>query len=155
MPQNPPAQTDLWFFNSRVRVRSVATYGDRTPSLAEHRLPGGDSPPLHVHHREDEVFHVVEGQVRFRLGDQEVVARAGETVLAPKGAPHTFRVESEGARMLTLVTAGDFEAMMREVSRPAGEGLPPAAEPTPEQIEALTAAAARNHIEIVGPRLDP
>jgi hypothetical protein len=43
--------------------------------------------------------------------------------------------------------------MVREMSRPAGDGLPPAAAPSPELIEALTAACARHHIEIVGPPL--
>jgi quercetin dioxygenase-like cupin family protein len=142
---------DLWFLNSRIRFRAPAAPGEPAASLAEHRTPGGDSPPLHRHDREDEVFHVLAGEVRFRVGDQEVLARAGDTVVGPRGVPHTFRVESPEARFLTLATAGDFEAMVREVARPAGDGLPPRAEPTPAQIEALVAAAARHGIEILGP----
>jgi mannose-6-phosphate isomerase-like protein (cupin superfamily) len=148
-----PAGEDLWFLNSRVRVRSIAQPGERAASLVEHWMPHGDSPPLHVHHGEDEVFHILEGEIRFRVGDREVVARTGETLIAPKGEPHTFRVESEGAHVLTLATAGDFEAMMLEVARPAGEGLPPMAAPSPAQIEALVAAAARRNIDILGPPL--
>jgi quercetin dioxygenase-like cupin family protein len=145
------AGEEFWFLNGRVRVRSQAARGEQAASLIEHRMPRGDSPPLHRHEREDEVFHILEGEIRFRVGDQEILARAGDTLVGPKGVAHTFRVESEEARFLTLATAGDFEAMMREVARPAGDGLPPAAEPTPAEIQALAAAAARHRITILGP----
>jgi mannose-6-phosphate isomerase-like protein (cupin superfamily) len=46
--------------------------------------------PLHVHHADDEAWHVVSGALRFRFDDQELIARAGTTVLVPAGVPHTF-----------------------------------------------------------------
>jgi mannose-6-phosphate isomerase-like protein (cupin superfamily) len=46
--------------------------------------------PLHVHHADDEAWHVVSGALRFRFEDDEVIARAGATVLVPAGVPHTF-----------------------------------------------------------------
>lgn len=46
--------------------------------------------PLHVHHRDDEAWYVIEGALRFRLADRELVAPAGSTVLVPAGVPHTF-----------------------------------------------------------------
>jgi hypothetical protein len=115
------------------------------------------SPPdclhLHSHRREDEVFHVLEGALRLRVGETELIAHAGETLVAPKGVPHTFRVESEEARFLTITVGRDFESMVREMSRPAGDGLPPMAAPSEELRVALTDACARNNIEIVGPPL--
>lgn len=39
--------------------------------------------PLHVHHADDEAWHVVSGALRFRFAAEEVVARAGATVLVP------------------------------------------------------------------------
>ena len=52
----------------------------------------------------------------------------GETVLAPKGVPHSFRVESrEGARCLTITSGGDLENMIREMGEPALERRPAAA----------------------------
>jgi len=143
-------QEDLWFLNSRVSVRCAA-HGAEGASVTEHLLPRGYAPPLHVHAREDEIFHLLEGEMRLRVGETEVTARAGETLLAPRGVPHSFRVESERARVLVITTAGDFEAMMREVARPAGAGLPDPAPPTTAMVEALTAAGARHHIAIVGP----
>jgi quercetin dioxygenase-like cupin family protein len=147
MTQDPQ---DLWFLNGRVSIRCAANGADAA-SVTEQWLARGDSPPLHVHEREDEVFHVLEGAVRLRVGDAETTARAGETVVAPRGVPHCFRVESAEARFLVITTRGDFEGMMREVARPAGAGLPPPVEPSPAMIAALTAACARHHIAIVGP----
>jgi mannose-6-phosphate isomerase-like protein (cupin superfamily) len=46
--------------------------------------------PLHVHHADDEGWHVVSGAIRFRFEDREFIARAGSTVLVPAGVAHTF-----------------------------------------------------------------
>jgi quercetin dioxygenase-like cupin family protein len=147
------AVESLWFLNGRVTILRSATAAPERVAIIEQLLPEGDSPPLHLHAHEDEVFHILEGVVRFRLGGTEVTAQAGETLVGPKGVPHGFRVESAHARLLTFTVGGDFEGMVREMSRPAGDGLPPAAAPSPELIEALTAACARHQIEIVGPPL--
>jgi mannose-6-phosphate isomerase-like protein (cupin superfamily) len=64
--------------------------------VVEWRDPGGgvDPPryiaPLHVHHSDDEVWYVLEGALRFRLGDEEVEAPAGGAVMAPHGTVHTY-----------------------------------------------------------------
>lgn len=145
--------TPLWFLNSRVLIRRPSASSADGLSVAEHRLPFGDSPPLHVHHREDEIFHVLEGVIRFRVGDQDIVVRAGESLVAPKSVPHTFRVESdEGARVLVMAPGDDFEGMVREASRPAeSDGLPPPSEPTPAMIAALAEACERHGITLLGP----
>jgi mannose-6-phosphate isomerase-like protein (cupin superfamily) len=46
--------------------------------------------PLHVHHADDEAWHVISGALRFRLADREFTAEAGSTVLVPAGVAHTF-----------------------------------------------------------------
>lgn len=46
--------------------------------------------PLHVHHEDDEAWHVISGALRFRFADRVVVAEAGSTVLVPAGVAHTF-----------------------------------------------------------------
>jgi quercetin dioxygenase-like cupin family protein len=151
------ANTDprvLWFLNTRVTIRLSARDGSSGISVLEHQASHGDSPPLHVHHDEDEIFHVLEGEVRYRVGEQERQANVGETLLAPKGVPHTYRVESAEARMLTI-TRGEFENFVRAFGRPAErDGLPdPSGPPTPEQAEALARACRQFGIELVGPPL--
>jgi mannose-6-phosphate isomerase-like protein (cupin superfamily) len=143
----------LWFLNTRVIFRRPSASSADGLSIGEHWMPFADSPPLHVHHREDEIFHVLEGVMRFRVGDQETVVEAGQSALAPKGVPHTFRVESEaGVRVLVMTPGDDFEGFVREASAPAAnDGLPPATQPTPAMVQALAEASERHGITILGP----
>ncbi|WP_189510686.1 MULTISPECIES: cupin domain-containing protein [unclassified Mesorhizobium] len=142
----------LWFNNTLVAIQVSSADGEDGICVIEHRLPYGDSAPLHVHRNEDEVFHILEGRIRFIVDGRERVAGAGETIIAPKGLPHTFKVESaEGARTLTVTRGSDFETMVRKASRPAERpDLPPLSHPTPEMIAALTRICGENGIDIVG-----
>lgn len=142
----------LWFGNTRVAIRVASHQGADGMSVIEHWMPCGEAPPLHIHRTEDEVFHVIKGRMRFRIGEQSLVAGAGETVLAPKGIPHHFRVESEeGAQCLTITRGADFETMVRAVSRQTGaDWLPPFVMPDAATAESLTVACAANGIDIIG-----
>lgn len=144
-----------WFGNTLVSIKLSASAGSDGISVIEHWMPMGDTPPMHVHHREDEVFHILDGRLRFNVGGSEMEAGAGETILAPKGIPHSYRVESEGgAHCLTITCGHDFETMVRQASRAADRPeLPVAAAPTPEVIDMLVRRCAENHIDIVGPPL--
>ena len=150
------AANQLWFQNSLVTIRVSASDRQDGISVLEHLVPYGFSPPLHLHRTEDEVFHVIEGDFRVRIQDQDHRLGAGDTLLAPKGVPHTYRIESaQGGRCLTITARGDFERFVRAVSRPAQRPeLPePAGPPSADAIQALRAAAARHGIELVGPPL--
>ena len=156
MPLATTSTQQLWFLETLVTVRVRHDEGDDGISVLESLAPYGDSPPLHIHETEDEIFHVLEGELRVRAGDTDVRIGPGETILGPKGVPHTYRVEShEGARWLLITRRGDFERFVRALSRPAEQpGLPtPQGPPTPDQAEALAAAAHVHRIELVGPPL--
>jgi mannose-6-phosphate isomerase-like protein (cupin superfamily) len=157
MPLAATSPQQLWFLNQLVTVRVRHDECEDGISVLESLAPHGVSPPLHVHQTEDEIFHVLEGQLRVRAGDTEVRIGAGETILGPKGVPHTYRVEShEGARWLVITRRGDFERFVHALSRPAERPEPPTPQgpPTPEQANALAAAAREHGIEFVGPPLD-
>jgi quercetin dioxygenase-like cupin family protein len=157
MPLAATSTEQLWFLDTLHTVRVRHDEGEDGISVMESLAPQGDSPPLHVHHTEDETFHVLEGELRMRAGDADVTIAAGETLLAPKGVPHTYRVESPaGARWLVITRRGDFERFVRAQSRPAERPeLPtPHGPPTPEQAAALAAAAREHGIELVGSPLD-
>ena len=58
-------------------------------------------PPFHMHPHQEEYFFVIAGEVRFALGDQRLVVKGGESVLGPRGVPHTFAaVEGKPSHML-------------------------------------------------------
>jgi quercetin dioxygenase-like cupin family protein len=145
----------IWFGDTLIHVRAAHEAGRDGLSCLESTAPHGDSPPLHVHRTEDELFHVVAGRLRLRAGDEDIELAAGETFLAPQGLPHTYRVESDEARWLVVTTNGDFEGFVRAAGRPAEQAtLPaPSGPPTPEQQQAFAELALRHGIELVGPPL--
>jgi quercetin dioxygenase-like cupin family protein len=151
--KSAPAEQLLLFLDTLVTVRLPASAGEDAISIIEHRMPYGSKTPTHVHRLEDEVFHVLDGTMRFRIDGTDTVAHAGQIVLAPKGVPHAFRVESiGGARCLTVTSGGGFERMVREMARPAASAeLMPYVEPNLHIQQALAMACARNGIDIVGP----
>ena len=148
-------RTEFWFLNSRVSVEVTRAGNADGISVLRHDAPFGEAPPWHVHHDEDEIFHVIDGEMRFRIGDAGSIGRAGDTVLAPRGVPHGFRVVSpEGARFLTI-TRGGFETVFREASRPAtAAGRPTFAAPTAAEQAELAARCAAQRIDLLGPPIE-
>jgi len=144
----------LWFLRNRMSVKATAATTGGAFGLLESVIAPGFSPPMHVHHREDESFYILEGEVTMQCGAKRFRASAGAFVFLPRDVPHTFVVEGDRpARMLTLLAPGGGEGVFVEGGRqPDGDGLPPA---TPPDIEKLKQVSARFGAEIVGPPIAP
>jgi hypothetical protein len=77
--------------------------------------------PLHVHHGDDEAWHVVSGALRFRFAGEVVIARAGSTVLVPAGVAHTFgNAGPEPSRFIIILPArlAELISLLHEANRP-------------------------------------
>jgi quercetin dioxygenase-like cupin family protein len=134
--------TDLWFLRNRVHIHISGLQTDGAFALLESTGPAGDHTPLHVHHLDDESFYVLDGQLTLWAGDEKHVLRAGDSVFAPRGIPHTLRVDSD-ARWLVTSTPAGFEAFVRSVGTPDPGPLP-----SPDELARI---AAQHGIEILGP----
>ena len=83
----------------------VAEWQDAGGPANERRLIA----PLHLHHRDDEAWYVLEGTLGVQVGDSEIEARPGAAVLAPRGTPHTYWNPGPGRlRYLLVMTANTF-----------------------------------------------
>ena len=131
-----------------VKIGSEQTEGRLCQLLGRDRR--GGAPPVHIHHREDETFYVIAGEISFFVGDQRIEARAGDFVFAPKRVPHAFLVTSDRAEYLTSFFPAGAEQFFAEVAPRVvpGEPAPPASAPDPEEFARM---AASYGIEIVGP----
>jgi mannose-6-phosphate isomerase-like protein (cupin superfamily) len=141
-----------WFGPNRMTIKATAAQTGGAYGLVESWIPSGSAPPLHVHHREDEAFWIMEGKLRFVCGAQEIHAGPGSFVFLPRGVPHGFVVEGDApAHILTLMTPGGGEGYFIDAGRPPeGPGLPPAG---PLDIEKNKRVAPLYGAEIVGPPL--
>ena len=69
------AAESMWFLRSVVKIPVSHNAGTDGISVIEHRLSYADSPPLHIHRNQDEVFHILEGVIRFRVGNRGIIAK--------------------------------------------------------------------------------
>jgi len=146
----------VWFLNTLVVIRVAPERGVDGLCVMEHHAPRGDSPPLHIHHDQDEVFALLAGEARFHLSGRDIEARAGDFLLVPKGEPHSYLATStEGVRFLTITRGDGFVGLAREVGRaPTTDGLPELSPPpSQEQQKALGRIAGKHGVEFVGPPL--
>jgi len=68
-----------------------------------HEWRGSGPATLHVHHSDDEAWHVLEGELVFRYADRSETAGPGTTVFVPAGVAHTYTA-GPGARYLIVLT---------------------------------------------------
>lgn len=108
----------LWFLGTLARVLLGGEQTGGAFAVIEVSLPNGASPPLHSH-PQDETFYVLDGEVTVWIGNEPQRCRTGAVAFAPRGAPHSFRVESDTARMLVFSTPAGIEDYIRALAEPA------------------------------------
>jgi mannose-6-phosphate isomerase-like protein (cupin superfamily) len=123
-------------------------------SVVEIELPAGTSPPpQHLHHKHEESWYVLEGQLDFTVGDD--TERVGEDgwVLVPIGVPHTFKTTADGpARFLSTMTPGFYVRYFEELAGRIGQLHAAGEPPTAETLGRLGAELMPNyHTELYRP----
>jgi mannose-6-phosphate isomerase-like protein (cupin superfamily) len=129
------------FLNGRLDTKvSSRDTGGAFCMIDTLRLRRG-GPPLHLHHDQDELFFVLEGQFRFRIGDDLHEVGPGDFLFGPRRVQHAFVNLSETARlMIAFQPAGTMEAFF-------AHGL---LDPTTEEFRQLS----RDHgMDVLGPPL--
>ncbi len=135
------------FLGLPTLMRSTGETTNSAFGLIEHwDMPPGWESPYHMHHREDESFYVLEGEVAFVTAGKWAKGSAGTFVFGPREIAHGFKVIGKGpARMLILCSPAGFEHFVLELRQPAS------APPAPPDMQKLLETAARFGIDILGP----
>jgi quercetin dioxygenase-like cupin family protein len=150
-PKNNAEQEAVWWQGGLFRIKGRAGETGGAIGLVEANLWAGMATPLHVHHREDEAFYILEGQMRFRRGDKEFTAGEGDFVFGPREIAHSFKVLEGGARALVLMTPAGLEQMFIDGGVPVRDAAqPPAHE---YDVEHAMALAKQYGWDVVGPPL--
>jgi quercetin dioxygenase-like cupin family protein len=132
-----------------VKISGAATDGEY--GLIEVTVRAGEGSPWHVHLDEDEWFYVLEGEFTVYVGDTRLSLPAGSFAFGPKGVPHTFIGETDGAKALIGFLPFHFEGFLLEVGEPASERVLPPPLTAPPDLERLLPIAERNGMVILGP----
>src|SRR5947209_11849101 len=89
----------LWFLGTLAIIRVPGEAVDGRFGLIEFLFPRNASPPLHTH-PQDESYIVLDGQLTVHAGADRFELEVGGIGVVPAGVAHTFRVDSDTARVL-------------------------------------------------------
>lgn len=120
--------------------------------LSEISVQPGGGPPPHIHNAEDESFHLLEGTLMIRVGDDTLTASPGDFVYLPRGVAHSFKnIGDVTAKALVLNTPAGLENFFAEVFDLAVDRSAPPPPVSKELIARSLAAAPRYGMELLPP----
>ena len=132
-------------YDIMVKVSGDDTGGE----FALFEIPAGPKagPPLHMHHIENELFWVLEGELDVQVGTEIIRMTPGSCAYAPRMIPHTWQTVGErDVRFLALAEpAGHLEAFVRDLIRLRQSG--------PLDPASTKALFEKYDMEVIGPAL--
>ncbi|MEO0478034.1 MAG: cupin domain-containing protein [Planctomycetota bacterium] len=122
MSQQPilsaPDQTELLDLGGHTAIHRIKSEDTNSVfSVLEMIVQPGEGADVHTHSNEDELVHVLEGEVEVTLGDQTMTAPAGVVALLPRGIPHGYR--NKGAtvcRIMDVILPGGADRFFAGLS---------------------------------------
>ena len=108
----------------------------------------GGGPPNHIHYAAEEVYTILEGELKFKVDDELIYARPGDTLFVPRGVPHTFTNvhRDQPARLIGIYSPAGLEAFLRMWHEVSANGVP-------DEIGPIAELITRYQMEPVGPPL--
>lgn len=103
---------------NKIEIRLSCAQTGGSAFVFESTTPPGDGVPPHIHEREDEIIHVLQGELEVFLDGKTMPASAGSIVNFPRRVVHGFRnASADPVRSLFVATPGEnFESFLRELS---------------------------------------
>jgi len=99
-------------------------------------IPGMEPPP-HTHTKEDESFYILEGKLLFTIGEEEVLAEAGDFVFLPRNIRHQFKVLTPFFHCISSVYPAGLENYFAPLSIPYDSNDIPPINTSPPSQEAV------------------
>ena len=132
-------QTDFAGINTRIINTPTSPF-----TILDMTIRPGFGAPAHISASEDKLFVVIEGTLKYLIGDKTEVVEPGARVQVPKGMVHGFtNVGSGDARHILVSTPRKHEEFFRDL-----RDIP---EPREQNMNLLPGIAERHDQTIVGP----
>jgi mannose-6-phosphate isomerase-like protein (cupin superfamily) len=139
--------TRVFVLGAEITIKIASADTDGAFTVFEGETPPRHGPPLHRHADQDEWWYILDGEFRFEIDGQELMARTGDTVFAPRGSVHTFQnIGSAPGRTLTTTVPGGIDVFFQELEQAAPRG----AAPDPARMMPIF---VRHRQELMGPPL--
>jgi len=114
----PGEGINLWFFGMLVTLKALGNETGDSYSLYEVMVPPGWSIPKHIRTQEDETYYMLDGELMWIIGEQELHATKGSFLHLPRFVPHAFENKTnKTAYMLCSCAPGGFEKYFLEVAK--------------------------------------
>ena len=119
-----------WWMGGLATIKATGKETEGSYTLVEVLEPEGEQP-FHVHHREDEGFWVLEGELTFsEVGEETIKASPGSFVFGPRDFPHRYTVDSGPAKLLFFALAWWLRGVhLRHQQAPGAHPAAPAGGP--------------------------
>lgn len=140
----------FWMLNSLYEVKVAGDETGGAVTVMEMTIPKGWGPPPHTHPGAETVY-VLEGSVKYHIGDTTVDGGPGSAFNVPEGTVEWFEPTSDVARVLTIYTPGGIDQFFAEVGEPAQERRLPPLSQEPPDFERIAAIGSKYGMEIQPP----
>ena len=138
--------TPIWYLQMLMTIKA---YGEQTGGalgLIDLKCPPGMTP-LHVHHKEDEGWYLLQGRITCTCGEESVSAEPGAFLWLPRDIPHRLRFETE-CHLLQIAIPAGLEVFHERMGQPAPRlELPPPGQKL--DTEKYRRLAAEQGLEII------
>jgi mannose-6-phosphate isomerase-like protein (cupin superfamily) len=141
----------LWHLGALLVFKALGDETNGTYWALEGLADQHMAVPLHAHTREDEIWYVLEGEIRFHIGGEAQIGGPGSFVYIPRNVPHTFEIVSATARWFGFGTPAGLDQWFFETGEPAQSmTLPPPAN-VPPDVQAIVASLKAYGTDTLGP----
>lgn len=124
-----------------VKVSGKDTNGDLA-IFEQTSLSPKRGVPLHVHPHQNEIFHILDGEYHFQVGETKHELKTGDTIFLPRNVPHAWvQMAERGSMTVIMQPAGKLEEFF--VAMAALDH-----EPSPAEVARIF---AEHDMKVVGP----
>ena len=147
--RNPGEGDAFWMLGGLYEVKAGGDETGGAATIMEMTIPAGSGPPPHTHPGGEAVY-VLEGTLRYHIGDEVIEGGPGSFFYVPEGTLERFEPTSQ-VRIIVIYTPGGIEKFFAEAGEPAqAREVPPPPE-SPPDIERLAAIGEKYGMQLQAP----